>query len=82
MFLSTAEVEQIAFARDAFAVDDVEFGFAERRRDLVLHDFDLGAVADDLVAILDGGDAADIDADGGSRTSARGRRWWFPDCRT
>ena len=34
-----AEINQIAFARDAFAVDDVEFGFAERRGDFVLYDF-------------------------------------------
>ncbi len=34
-----AEVDQIAFARNAFAVKDVELGFAERRGDFVLHDF-------------------------------------------
>src|SRR5262249_46846556 len=33
-----AEVEEIAFLRNAFAVEDVELGRAERRRDFVLHD--------------------------------------------
>ena len=63
MRLSTAEIEQIARARDAFAVHHVELGFAERRRDLVLHDLHAGAAADDDVAVLDAGDAADVDAD-------------------
>ena len=61
--LRHAEIDQIAFFRDAFAVDDVELGFAERRRHLVLDDLHLGAVADHDLAILDGGDAADVDAD-------------------
>src|SRR4029077_18215913 len=29
--LVDAQVDEVAFARNAFAVDDVEFGFAERR---------------------------------------------------
>jgi len=33
-----AEVEDLAFARRAFAVEDVELGRLERRRDLVLDD--------------------------------------------
>ena len=37
----------------------------ERRRDLVLHHLDAGAVADDLVAVLDGADAADVEPDRG-----------------
>ena len=50
---------------DAFAEDDVELGLAEGRGDLVLDDLDLGARADDVVAVLDGFDAADLDAHGG-----------------
>src|SRR6266705_150364 len=34
-----AEVDQIAFPRNAFAIENVEFRFAERRCDLVLHPF-------------------------------------------
>ena len=37
--LIDAEVDEVAFAGDAFAVEDVEFGFAERRGHLVLYDF-------------------------------------------
>ncbi len=37
-----AQVDDFAFARDAFAIEDVEFGLAERRRHLVLDDLDLG----------------------------------------
>ena len=45
--LLRAQIEQVAFAREAFAVKNVDLRFAERRRDLVLDDFDLGAIADD-----------------------------------
>src|ERR1700723_286081 len=37
------EVEQVTFAGNAFAVNDVEFSFPERRSHLVLHDFRAGA---------------------------------------
>src|SRR5512139_4330450 len=36
-----AELDDLALARDALAVEDVEEGFLERRRDLVLDDLDL-----------------------------------------
>src|SRR5690606_25845130 len=58
-----AQVDDLAFAADAFAVEDVEFGRLERGRDLVLDDLDLGFVADDVVALLDRADAADVEAD-------------------
>ena len=41
-----AHVDDLAFAADALAVQDVELGGLERRRDLVLDDLDLGLVAD------------------------------------
>src|SRR4029077_16558595 len=41
------EIEQVAFARDAFAVHHVELGLAERRRQLVLHDLHAGPSAND-----------------------------------
>ena len=62
---------------DALVVHDVELGFGEGRRDFVLHDFDLGAVADDdAVGLLDLADAADVDADAGVEFQrlAAGRR--------
>ena len=40
-----AEVDDLAFARDALAVEDLELGLLERRRDLVLHDLDARLVA-------------------------------------
>src|SRR5262245_10887058 len=56
-----ADVDQLALLRDAGAVEDVELRLSERRRDLVLHDLHLGAAADDLVAVLDGAEAADVE---------------------
>src|SRR5690606_40753544 len=55
--------------------DLVEFDLLERRRDFVLDDLDPGFVADDLVALLDRADAADVQAHGGielERVAARG----------
>src|SRR5713101_4240760 len=69
------EVDEVAFAGDTFAVKDVEFGFAEGSGNLVFHDFAARARADHPVALLDGLDAADIDAHRGvelERTAARG----------
>src|SRR5687768_6582664 len=54
-------VDEFALARNALAVEDLEFRFAERRRDLVLHDLDAGLVADDFLAALQRGDAADVE---------------------
>ena len=80
--LVDAEIEQVAGLRDAFAVHDVELGFAERRRDLVLHHLDARAAADDDVAVLDAGDAPDVEPHRGVelQRAAAGRR--FRDCRT
>src|SRR5688572_8671351 len=55
-------VEQITFARNAFAVHDVELGLAEGRGHLVLDHLHARAAADDRIAILDGADAADVHA--------------------
>src|ERR1700694_671450 len=60
-----AEIENFSHLGDALAVHDVEFDLLERRRQLVLHHLDAGLVADHLVALLDGADAADVEADGG-----------------
>ncbi len=60
-----AHVDDLALAADALAVEDVELGGLERRRDLVLDDLDLGLVADDLLALLDRADAADVEPDRG-----------------
>src|SRR5512143_1405075 len=57
-----AEVQQVALLADALAVEDVELGLAEGRRDLVLHDLDLGPAAHDGVAVLQGSDAPDVEA--------------------
>ena len=59
---STDRSMQRALPADALAVHDVELGLAERRADLVLDDLDPGAVADDLGAVLQRLDAADVEA--------------------
>ena len=43
------------------AVEDIEFALGERGGHLVLDDLDAGAVTDDLFAVLDGRDAADVE---------------------
>ncbi len=56
-----ARVEHRALPGEARAVDDVELGLLERRRDLVLHDLDAHAVAERLRAFLQRLDAADVE---------------------
>ena len=56
-------VDEVALAGHPLAVHDVELGLAEGRRHLVLHDLDAGAVADHVLAVLDGANAANVDAD-------------------
>src|SRR5579885_3689439 len=62
--LRGAELDDLPFAGDPLAVHDLELRLAERRRDLVLHHLDAGHVADDLIAVLDGADATDVETDG------------------
>src|SRR5437773_4341703 len=56
------QIDEVADARDAGAVQDVELGDFERRRRLVLDHLDARAAADVDVARLDLGDAADVQA--------------------
>src|ERR1019366_4035562 len=56
------QVEHVAFAAYALAVENVELRLAKGRGHLVLYDLDLGAVAGYHVAFFNGRDAADIDA--------------------
>ena len=55
------EVDDLARRVDADAVEDVELGLAKRRRDLVLDHLDARTVSDDLLAILDRPDLADVE---------------------
>src|SRR6266852_5718548 len=57
-----AELQDLAFEGHPFAVENIEQRFAERRRDLVLHDLHAGLGADHLVAALDTADAPDVEA--------------------
>src|SRR5262249_7018828 len=56
------EIEQLAEAVDAGAEHDLELGLAEGRGALVLDDLDPHARTDDLFAVLDLADAADVEA--------------------
>src|SRR5579875_5390 len=74
--LLAAELDDLALAGDPAAVHDLEFGLAERGGDLVLHHLHPRHVPDDLLAVLDGAGAADVEADGGvelERVAARRR---------
>src|SRR5437588_12582139 len=55
-------VEDAARVGDALVVEDVELGGPERRGHLVLDNLDLDSAADDVEALLDGLDAADVHA--------------------
>src|SRR5512135_873043 len=60
--VNDAQLDDLPFAADALAVEDVEQRLAKRRRHLVLDDLDAGLVAHDLLATLDGADAANVEA--------------------
>src|SRR5260370_1027312 len=60
-----AEIHQFARLGNALAVHDVELDLLEWRCDLVLDDLHARLVADDIVALLDLADAADVEANGG-----------------
>src|SRR4051812_19338710 len=59
-----AEVDDLAFTRDAMPVEDLELRGLERRRDLVLHHLHARLAADHLFAFLDRADAADVEPNG------------------
>ena len=59
-----SEVEHVADFGDAFVVHDVKLGGAERCGDFVFDDFDLCAVAGDIVAFFDLADATNVETDG------------------
>src|SRR5262249_52935798 len=46
-----AEIDHLTLARDALAVEDVEIGCPERRRDFVLYHLDAGLGTDHFVAL-------------------------------
>src|SRR6266576_1431758 len=56
-------VENRALPGDPGAVDDVELGLLERRRDLVLDHLHAHAVAERLDAVLEGLDPPDVEPD-------------------
>src|SRR5215831_3822449 len=56
-----AEIDEVTLVADTFTVEDVELHLPERRRHLVLHDLDARAVADDLLAVLEGPDPPDVE---------------------
>src|SRR5581483_612569 len=58
------EIDEFAGLGDALAIHDVELDLLEGRRHLVLDHLYPRLVADHLLALLDGADAADVEADG------------------
>src|SRR5436190_3512914 len=70
------EIDEVALFRDALTVEDVQLDLLERRRHLVLHDLHARAVADDVLFLLEGADATDVEANRGvelERVAARRR---------
>jgi hypothetical protein len=76
-----AEVDDVAQVADSLTVNDVELRDAEGWSHLVLDHLHLGAVADDVVAILEIGHATDVEADGAVELErvSTGRRLWIPE---
>ena len=56
-------VDERAFLADALAVENVELGLLERRRDLVLDDLDASAVTHCVGTVLESFDTTDVEAD-------------------
>src|SRR5690348_18435465 len=59
------KVNQIAVLRNPLSVHYIKLGLPKGRGNFIFYNFDLGPVAHHPVAILDGGDTADVNADGG-----------------
>src|SRR6266853_2815148 len=71
-----AKLDDFAFTRNTFTVENIEQRLAKRRSDLVLDHLDPRFVADDFLAALDRTYAADVEADRGielERVAAGGR---------
>src|SRR5690606_22244990 len=60
--LGSPEVDDLALAGNARAIHDLELRLAEWRGDLVLDHLHAGLVAHHFFAVLDGADAADVEA--------------------
>ena len=56
------QVQEVPFPGDPLAEDDVEFRLLEGRRQLVFHHLHPAVGADGLIPLLDGADAADVQA--------------------
>src|SRR3989344_1675303 len=56
-----SERDKLTFAADAFAVDNIELGGLEGCRDLILPHLHSRATAHNLLALLDGGNATDVE---------------------
>lgn len=54
------QIDEVAFAGNAFAVKNIEFSFAEWRCHFILHYLGPCTIADDRLSILDGAGAANI----------------------
>src|SRR5690606_6389568 len=63
--LLRAEVEDLAFSRDAVPIENLELVRSERGRHLVFHHLDPSLVAEHLVTLLDRADAADVQTNRG-----------------
>src|SRR5438477_11190077 len=56
-----AELDDFAFTRNTFTVENIEQRLAKRRRDLILDDLHPRFIADDFLAALDGANAAEAE---------------------
>src|SRR4030095_5807668 len=71
------DIDEIAFAWDAFAVHDVEFRVAKRRCAFVLDDLHTRPVSDDAIAILDRTNTPNIKPEAHIELKSFSRGWRF-----
>src|SRR5262249_13150785 len=60
-----ADIDDAAFLGNAFAIHNIDIRLLKRRRDFVLYNLDLRAVADDVVALFDRLHAANVKTNAG-----------------
>ena len=59
------QIQNISYHGNTFTEHDIKLCFLERRRDLILNDFDTGTVTDDFTALLQRFDSSDVQSYGG-----------------
>src|SRR5690606_23344306 len=71
------QIDNFTFPGNPCTVHDVELGLLKRWRHLIFYHFDTGLIANDLVRLLDGSDASNIQANRGIKLQCVATRGGF-----